>query len=157
MQYFTMQTQKLFLESLNIIGWQEKINKDWICLDELHRIPKRILLPVGKRDTVPFPDIISSPFLMVTDLIYGVIKMYGDLVYTRDVILMDYKNHIHKRYYLLVFNNIEGSGSAIWDYNIFYKNINKVRKIVVRLDFAESILRRGATGIWLEKIDRKEM
>ena len=100
MRYYIIKTQTLFLKSMRIFDWREKINPDWLCLSELYRIPKRIVLPVEIKEYIPYPDMITEPVLMVSELVYKVIKMYGEMVYTRDVILTDHKSCENKRYYL---------------------------------------------------------
>lgn len=156
MKYFTLQTQQLFLDSLQIKEWSRQINTQWLCVDELYRVPKRMVFPVSLREFMPLPDIITFPFLMITDLVYQVVKMYGDMAFTRDIVLMDYKNDMQTRYYLLVFDDLAAKKIPIAERNIFYADIAGTRKLVVSLDFAESILRRGIVGITLEEISFTE-
>lgn len=153
MRYYMIQTHPLFLNSIEITGWREEINKDCLCLNEFYKVPERSAFPVKIGEGIPFPDIITIPFLMVSELVYKVIKMYGDMIYTRDVILMDSVHDIYMRYYLVVFDNTEDRGAPIPERNIFYKNINGTKRLLVSLDFAESILRRGAIGIELCKFE----
>ena len=153
MRYYIIKTQTLFLKSMWIFDWREKINPDWLCLSELYRIPKRIVLPVEIKEYIPYPDMITEPVLMVSELVYKVIKMYGEMVYTRDVILTDHKSCENKRYYLVVFENTENKQWPIQECNIFFRNLNGIRTLFASIDLVESILRRGAVGLHLDKID----
>lgn len=86
MKYFIVQTHKAIEDSLEINGWQEKIHKNFLNPEELYKIPKRIVLKVSIRRFIPFPDLVFFPFLMVTERVYEVIKMYGEITYSRDII-----------------------------------------------------------------------
>lgn len=150
MRYFILREHSDLARQLHINGWRNQINPQWICFEELYRIPHHTILSVENKKETPLPDVITAPFLMVSEMVYKIMKMYGEGLYYRDVILGDEEKYHH--YYLILLKNAEKEKKAVESASIFYKRIENKQEVVVNLDFAESILRRGAVGIWLKEI-----
>jgi hypothetical protein len=152
-KYFIVQTHKAIEDSLEINGWQEKIHKNFLNPEELYKIPKRIVLKVSIRRFIPFPDLVFFPFLMVTERVYEVIKMYGEITYSRDIILMNSDEQLYKHYYLLVLDNQSREERLYSERNIFWTEVKGKKKLVMSFDLVESILSRGAIGICLSNAE----
>ncbi len=156
MRYFIVQTQPSFDGRVEITGWKDKINRKWLNPEQLYRIPDKIVLSVTTGEYLPLPDFIVTPFLLGACSVHHVIRLYGDTVYTRNVILIDHERNMVKQYYLLVPERLEEGGAPLRERNFFWMDAGGERKTVVSLAFAESILRRGVTGISLEETEVTE-
>lgn len=104
-------------------------------------------------ENVPFPDIVIAPFLLLSNLMMDVVKLYGEPVYKRDVIIISEHNQQSKQYYLTMLETAGKGRILLEESNLFCMDIKNQKEIVVSQDFAESILRRGAVGIDLEEIE----
>ena len=114
------------------------------------------ILTASIGENVPFPDIVTAPFLLLSNLMMDVVKIYSEPIYKRDVIIINEQNLESKQYYLSMLESV-GQGRILWeDSNLFYIDIENHKEIVVSQDFAESILRRGTIGIDLEEIDEEK-
>lgn len=150
------------------------LDRRLICKEEFYQIPKRQIVSMTTNEETLFSDLISQPFLMISEMIMSVIQMYGDIVLKRDIVFVDSKSEVIKRYFIVLFekvkcNNIETKtdrgriiyiirqGQPLKERNIFEVEIDKKREIIINLDLAESILRRDAFGIDLEAVEVYEI
>lgn len=153
MRYFILRQDPFFSDRFRLEGWQEKINPKWICFQDFHKIPPRNVLTATLGENVPFPDIVTAPFLLLSSFMIDVAEMYGELVYKRDVVVIDEREHQSRHYHLTLLES-EGHGHILLgESNLFRMCIKNREEIVVSQDFAESVLRRGAVGIMLEELD----
>lgn len=156
MRYFIMRQHPFFSERFRLNEWQEKINPKWLCFQDFYKTPRRCVLTASIGENVPFPDIVTAPFLLLSNLMMDVVKIYSEPIYKRDVIIINEQNLESKQYYLSMLESV-GQGRILWeDSNLFYIDIENHKEIVVSQDFAESILRRGTIGIDLEEIDEEK-
>lgn len=156
MRYFIMRQHLFFSERFRLNEWQEKINPKWLCFQDFYKTPRRCVLTASIGENVPFPDIVTAPFLLLSNLMMDVVKIYSEPIYKRDVIIINEQNLESKQYYLSMLESV-GQGRILWeDSNLFYIDIENHKEIVVSQDFAESILRRGTIGIDLEEIDEEK-
>ncbi len=156
MRYFIMRQHPFFSERFRLNEWQEKINPKWLCFQDFYKTPRRCVLTASIGENVPFPDIVTAPFLLLSNLMMDVVKIYSEPIYKRDVIIINEQNLESKQYYLSMLESV-GQGRILWeDSNLFYIDIENHKEIVVSQDFAESILRRGIIGIDLEEIDEEK-
>lgn len=155
MKYFILRQHPYFSDRVRLDGWQGKINPKWICRQDFHKTPVRSVLSADLGENVPFPDIMLQPFLLMSDLIMDVAKMYGEPVYGRDVVVMNSHGQDSRHYHLVLPEAME-DGHILWEEsNLFTMRVNEKKEVVASLDFVESILRRGAVGITLQEIELK--
>ena len=76
MKYFLLKTDPQYDTYPQIIDWYKKIDHRNICIGRSHVIDHRQLFFIQENINTIFPDILSIPFFMVTDLPKDVIKMY---------------------------------------------------------------------------------
>lgn len=173
MKYFILEPDKDFCDGPVLENWKETFPPSWVCKEHFYRIPERNIVSVSTtRDTI-FPAILISPNVMVSEMVKSVIDMYGDRVLAKEVVLVDSVREGIERYFLLVLSEVSGkmetlgrkrsvviernAGIPLKDRNIFMMKLKEQKKIIVNLDFAESILRRSAQGICMEEIELKEV
>ena len=152
-RYFIMRQNTFFSERFRLNEWQEKINPKWLCFQDFYKTPRRCILTASIGENVPFPDIVIAPFLLLSNLMMDVVKLYGEPVYKRDVIIISEHNKQSKQYYLTMLETAGKGRILLEESNLFCMDIKNQKEIVVSQDFAESILRRGAVGIDLEEIE----
>lgn len=148
-----MRQNTFFSERFRLNEWQEKINPKWLCFQDFYKTPRRCILTASIGENVPFPDIVIAPFLLLSNLMMDVVKLYGEPVYKRDVIIISEHNQQSKQYYLTMLETAGKGRILLEESNLFCMDIKNQKEIVVSQDFAESILRRGAVGIDLEEIE----
>ena len=148
-----MRQNTFFSERFRLNEWQEKINPKWLCFQDFYKTPRRCILTASIGENVPFPDIVIAPFLLLSNLMMDVVKLYGEPVYKRDVIIISEHNQQSKQYYLTMLETAGQGRILLEESNLFCMDIKNQKEIVVSQDFAESILRRGAVGIDLEEIE----
>ena len=119
-----------------------------------------------------FPDVIEKPFLLVSKMFWDVSKMYEVPVRGKEMVLLDGANGFAEIYYMPVYPRYHClSEETVFnnDYSVIQELILDKEKIkyvppvfevaevekdylICRLDFIESILRRGAKGIKLAEL-----
>ena len=119
-----------------------------------------------------FPDLICRPFVMVSDIIMQTIMMYDPEITYRGLKLWHRESGINASYFIPLLDEIEClseqtrynvtgnriiepilSRDEIGDAAVFRIKDYDKSCIVGRLDFVESILRRGSRGIRLEEVE----
>lgn len=119
-----------------------------------------------------FSDVIEKPFLLVSKMFWDVSKMYEVPVRGKEMVLLDGVNGFAEIYYMPVYPQYHClSEETVFnnDYSVIQELILDKEKIkyvppvfevaevekdylICRLDFIESILRRGAKGIKLAEL-----
>lgn len=156
-----------------IVNWRTKLDYHAVQTGEIERLQKRTLLYIENNPETVFTDIICRPFLLVSSLIWDVMKMYDIRQEGKQIILLDGVYGFAEIYYLqklpecvclhddTEFNN-DGTiiKKLILDKEIIENlpplfRVAGIQKdyVIGRLDFVESILRRGAKGIKLEELE----
>ncbi len=171
MKYFEITLDRdSYRSAPQIINWYERINVRLINWECYHLLPDRKILPISPSPDTIFTDIVTSPFLLVSPVVKDVIRMYGDDVVFKEIILSDSSNKIYCQYYLPIMeirhnvrlsyvraggeNKIEGGNASRQDKlgNIFWLKDKGAKQTIINLDMAESLLRRNVKGIKLREI-----
>ncbi len=173
MKFFLLRWEEKGNPVPRVVNWMAKLDYRAIQTRKIGRLPKRTLLYVENNPETVFSDIISSPFLLVSELIWDVMKKYEIRREGKQIILLDGVYGFAEIYYLpdlqectclhadTEFNN-DGTiiKKLILDRDVTEKlppffRVAGVQKdyVIGRLDFVESILRRGAKGIKLEELE----
>lgn len=153
MRYFLLRQHPYFKAAFRTMDLRKKVDPAWICADRFYLIPKDLVITVDRDETAAFPDIITSPVLLISALMLKVARMFGESVYSRDAILVDPKEQESRQYHIVLLETIR-PGSTLWKVrNLFLMDLNGKQEVVASQDLAESILRRGAKGIALKEID----
>lgn len=168
MKYFLLKMDPQFDTAPEIIDWFKRIDRRNICLGKSHNIEKRQLFFIKENPHTVFPDILSFPFFMVTEVLRDVIRMYEPNTIFKEIVLLDCKYAETCTYYIPILEYVDClepssrfsrdrstifdciiSRKKVADYTIFYLAEVGNLYTVARLDIVESFLRRGAKGISL--------
>ncbi|MCI8789505.1 MAG: hypothetical protein HFH92_10415 [Lachnospiraceae bacterium] len=170
MKYFLIQEDKRITRRPYLINVYEKMDVRDVCEENAYKLPHRELIFV-KGGTI-FTDIISDPFLLVSEKIKKVIIMYEPRTPMKELILLDRERAAAETYYLPIFQEVDCLGKRT-EYNqactVLKKIVlrhDKVRNmsifriagttghyIIGNLDIVESILKRGCLGINLTEVE----
>lgn len=170
MKYFEIQDSPELKYAPQLKDWYGKFDVRDIRLDRFPKLPDRQLFVVEPSENMVFTDIILFPFLLVSPTVREVIEMYRERCFFRSIILLDQQKNESKLYYLPVldetsdiqFRNIQyqngirmpnekkmqGQPTYI-SRNLFWVCDSIKRHTIVSLDMAESLIRRGVTGLGL--------
>jgi len=124
-------------------------------MKRFYTLPDSMVIPIDMKENCVFPDILLRPYPMVSEMIMDVMRMYRVEPFFRKVLLSVRNSDEYKQYFLLYVD--EKTISLFRDFEIRRKPDTKNGlNCIISLDFAESILRRGAQGIVLSEIDETE-
>lgn len=172
MRYFLLEADKGYTQTPRILNLYKQIDVRDLKKGSYYKIPKRLLLRInGNKDTV-YTDVITQPIFLISELMKKVLEKYEPNLNYKETVLLDQEYGQAERYYLPALEELEClTADSIFnmDRSILHKiviDIDKTedkclfalsgvsnRHIVARLDFVESILRRGAKGLHLKEIE----
>ncbi len=170
MKYYELKLDSTnFIEAPDLIDWYGIQDVRLIKWETYHKLKNRLVYRINPTENIIFTDIISFPFLLVSPMVRSVIKMYGDKVVFKEVILLSAEKGFEEVYYLPVMeetdqinllyvktrqNYIQQTKIPEWvgERNIFWVRKNGKRYTIINLDLAESLLRRNAVGLELKEV-----
>lgn len=164
MKYFELQEGPELKYAPRLENWYGKFDVRDIGLEGYPRIPKKQLFTIEPSENTIFTDIILFPFLLISPKVMDVIKMYKELCFYTNVILLDQVSGKSELYHLPVFNETKkifirekqgkaSKASVILDTNVFWVRDSLKRHTIISLDLAESLLRRNITGIGIKEVE----
>jgi hypothetical protein len=174
MKYFEVQNSPELKYAPKLKDWYGKFDVRDICLDGFPKLPKIQQFIIEPSENTMFTDIILFPFLLVSPVVQEVIKMYRERCFFCNVILVDQLKKESRMYYLPVLDETrsiqlqerkyrngvyitepekaEGEKLKL-DRNLFWVRGSKKRHIILSMDMAESLIRRGITGLGLCEVE----
>lgn len=175
MKYFLLKTHPAYTIAPDIINSFLTFHPRYRNPGESYQLPDRYLLEIQPNADTVFTDIISSPYLLVSQLVKAVIRLYHPKMIFKEIVLVEAKNDLAEVYYMPILplvNCLHASSQCNIDCSVIKHGVldksmlndQKIFRIgdaysangpyyVVHLDLAESILRRGARGIELKPLD----
>lgn len=167
MKYFKIMVDKHYTPPMPT-GWYGILDKKTLEKKKSYQMPKRMLFCVEEHMQMVFTDIITFPCFMVSKMVRSVIEKYDRSVRFARVILYDRKHKNSMAYYIPFLDSIgidkedtgEGNisgektvvGQVMEDRVIAELRTSEGTFLVMRMDLAESVLRRDAVGIGLEEV-----
>ena len=162
MKYYLLNWEEKGNPVPRIRNWMERLDYQAVQRRELAKLPERTILFLEENSDTLFSDVIEKPFFLVSKMFWDVSKMY----------LLDGMNGFAEIYYMPVYPRYRClSEETVFnnDYSVIQELILDKEKIkyvppvfevaevekdylICRLDFIESILRRGAKGIKLAEL-----
>ncbi|WP_252243966.1 MULTISPECIES: DUF1629 domain-containing protein [unclassified Clostridium] len=174
MDYFLLKQDKRYSNTPQILNLFKSFNTKDLNLVRADNIEDNNLLYVKSAQGIEYLDILYTPMFLVSEDLQKILSKYNSNIIFKMIALTDYKKLEQHIYYLPIFEEVEALSEEsefnlnksvvkkiVLDENkIKNKKIFKVKEsdktlIVVRLDVAESILRRNFNGILLEKLEIK--
>lgn len=163
MRYFYIGEDKEITNKPQIMNWYKKIDERNLHYGTYHKVPEKIVLYIKSNKETYYPEVISTPFFMISKKIKDIIKLYEPNMGYRQVILIDFDNEKATQYFIphlkrfdclteeskfnkyhSLLTKIVIDSNKVGDSCIFELDNVSDRHIIVRMDFLESMLRRGA-------------
>lgn len=171
MDYFLLKQDERYTNTPRLIDVFKKINIKNLNLLNAHKIEDIIIFEVSADDNCEFLDILDSQLFLVLEGMKKIIEKYDRNILFKSLALIDSLHDRQENYFLPIFEEVESLSDNV-ELNldktvvkkivldkekIQGKKIFKIKEslkplIVVRLDVAESLLRRDFKGIKLERL-----
>ncbi|MFI3212233.1 MAG: hypothetical protein R3Y24_02730 [Eubacteriales bacterium] len=171
MRYFLIKVDPIYTSAPDVRDFNRHLDKKHLTKEEHYKIKNRFLITVEPQNKTIFTDVCVTPSFMVTGKLKSVIDLYIPKTVYKEVVLLDQKNSKVETYYLPILPQVDclTIESELLPNNLGVKKIvldlEKANNyslfriahlindyFIVRLDMAESILRRGAIGVHLEEV-----
>jgi hypothetical protein len=171
MDYFLLKQDERYRNIPMLMDLMKKIDWRDINLTNAHKIEEDTVFYVKAEEDSNYLDIIDRQLYLVSDKLKKIIEKYVPNTIFKRIILIDQKHERQENYFLPIFEEVEAlssksefnldksvikklvlDGEKVKGKKIFKIKESQKTMIVVRLDAAESILRRYFTGIRFEKI-----
>ena len=171
MDYFLLKQDKRYSNTPQIIDLFKNINTKDLNLLKADNIEDNNCFYVKSNDNIDYLDVLEIPIFLVSKELKKILEKYNRNMIFKMLALIDYEKKEQNFYYLPIFEEIEAlSEKSEFNLNktivkkiildekkIKNKKLFKIKEsdktlIVVRLDAAESLLRREFKGIALERL-----
>lgn len=174
-KYYLIETNSLCTQIPRIIDWNESIRNDFINRELCSKLEDISIVYVERQSgDIVYPDMLDTNAFMLSELAYLVLRIYERAIVTKQVCLLEEGTKNIKRYYLPILEEVDCLSEestfirgrqidkgilikeAIPDLAIFSLggDIDGSR-VVARMDFVESLLKRGAKGVSLKELEVK--
>ncbi|MWC31267.1 hypothetical protein [Paenibacillus sp. MMS18-CY102] len=171
MDYFRLRQDDRFTDVPVLRDIRQQLDTRDICPKRAHHIADSMMFYVEAGKDTFYPDVLDQQLFLVSERLKPLIEIYAPDTIFKDVPLVDLKQERQSNYYLPIFEELEALGPGTEYYRdqqtvkepvlqyerLGSKRIFRVKEsekpfIVVRLDAAESMLRRDFTGLKLERL-----
>ena len=172
MDYFLLKQDARYTNTPKIIDFFQNINSRDLTPLRADNIPDNNSFFVKSSKNNQFIDIIDTPIFLVCEKMRNILAKYNRNIIFKRAALIDHENMKQKIYNIPIWEEInalhEDSESKfnvvkkivldkekIKNHKIFRIKESDKTLVVIRLDVAESLLRREFEGIYLERLDVK--
>lgn len=175
MDYFLLKQDERYTNTPRLIDIFNKLDVRNINLLKAHKIEDIIVFKVKTSDGSEFLDILDNQLFLISKPMKEIIEKYDSGIIFKTLALIDKPNNKQKNYYLPIIEELEAlSEAAELNLNktvvrklilnrekIQEKKVFKIKEssralIIVRLEVAESLLRRNFKGIKLERVEVRD-
>lgn len=172
LRYFIVKSDEKYTDMPRIARLPDGFNVRDVSPENALKLPKTSIALLHENEHLNFTDIVSSPFLLLSELCMGVVQFYEPSIPEKYMVLLESPHKLMRTYHIPILPklhclsqasvlNLDGSVikyaelqlSKIGDHSIF--QIADVTSIytVLRLDILESMLKRGAKGFSIVEVD----
>lgn len=174
MDYFLLKQDERYTNTPRLIDIFSKLDVRNINLLKAHKIEDIIVFKVNSSDGSEFLDILDNQLFLISKSMKEIIEKYDSGIVFKTLALIDKVHNKQVNYYLPIVEELEVLSEAT-EFNLnktvvrklildeekmkqLSKKIFKIKEsskplIIVRLDIAESLLRRNFKGIKLERVE----
>lgn len=171
MDYFVMQQDERYADVPVLQHIRQKIDIRHMNRLQAHHIADTTIFQVKATSETEYPDLLSDQLFLVSEPLKKLIAMYEPDCMFKHIPLMDHFNGKQTLYFLPFFEEVEALSPrsefnadrsvikklVLQGEKVVKKRIFRVREsekplIMVRLDVAESIMRRDLVGVSLKKV-----
>lgn len=175
MDYFLLKQDERYTDVPLLLDVYKKIDTRDIHPTRAYKIADPLIFHVKAGEESSYLDIMDRQLLLLSDKLKRVVEAYEPDTLFKLVVLIDLSRHRQNNYYLPILEEVEAVSPrsefnldksvikrlVLLEEKLRGKKIVRLKEsekplIVVRLDVAESILRRDLTGIRLERVPVEE-
>lgn len=175
MDYFLLKQDERYTNIPQILNLHNKVNMKNVNLRDHHKIDDIMIFNVKSDDKTEFLDVLNKQVFLVSENMKNILEKYKANIIFKMFPLIDYDNSKQEIYYLPIFEEVEAlsedaelnldktvvkklilNNEKIKNKKIFRIKGSSKTLVIVRLDVAESLLRRDFKGILLERIEVRE-
>lgn len=170
MDYFLLKQDNRYTSTPQIINFFQRINSKDLNLLKSDNIPENNSFFVRPSKDNQFIDIIDNPIFLVCEQMRNIMAKYNRNIIFKRTALIDHDNKKQKIYNIPIWEEIEAlhedsefkfnvikkivlDKEKVKDHKIFKIKESDKTLVVIRLDVAESLLRREFEGISLERLE----
>jgi hypothetical protein len=163
-EYFLLKRDRRYGNAPTPINFFFELGGRKINRKDAYKLPGRTIVDIEKRSEYDRVDLIDGSLFLVSDAVKNVFSFYDDEIFFKTVVLMIGDGSVQMKYNLPIFKEIacfresgERAGTvvkkivlardSIGTGSIFKIAETRQRHIIVRLDVAESLLRRKLRGL----------
>lgn len=171
MKYFLIETDyhNPFPE---IINWYKRIPPRQLKAENFNQIEDFTLLDIKADEHTVFPDILTNPYFLLSADAREIVNSYEPAMQMKGVRLYQSQNGINQEYYLpllpvlsclsedseFLHKSIDVKRAVIWEDKTNGRTLFQIggiekRRVVIRMDLLESLLRREAFGFFLKEVE----
>lgn len=172
MDYFILSQDMTIPNYVEPVGILKVIDPDMIKEENIHKMDGlAVQFEIKENSSHEFVDFIEHPVHLVSDKLKAILEKYDDNAFFKPIFLADIKKELQKVYWFMVpkeqdclspkseFKNNGSINRLVIDMGkVGYRKIFRIKGIaenivIIRLDVAESLLRRNFEGIKLSRIE----
>ncbi|HEY8463668.1 MAG TPA: hypothetical protein VIM29_06575 [Bacillota bacterium] len=176
MEYFLIQQDKRYANAPVLKEVFKTIDKRNICKEFCNRIARVTTFSVVPNKEINYLDFLDGQLLLVSTPLQNLFAKYQPDLLFKQVVLIDFENGHTETYWLPILERVAciGTGSkfnrdqsvlqrivlkeaAIPDLSLFQLEGVTAPYVIVRLDLAESIMRRNFKGIKLTRLAKENL
>lgn len=148
MEYFIMKQDIRHYPVPHIQDFHEKFNKKDFTTENAYKIPDRNVAFSDSIDHIKFIDYLESPIILISKNMKKVFSMYAKDIQYKQFCILNNKVGDYGIYYAPIIDISDEIGKTC----IARIKLQQKEALVVRLDVAESLLRRNIDGILLSSM-----
>jgi hypothetical protein len=173
-EYFLLSQDRRYTLTPRIIGLSYVLDRRDVSPGNMHRLPKRVIVKAESQKEYDCPDVLDAGLFLVSDGVMDVFLLYDKRLPYRPAVLLCGET-VQMKYNLPVFGEAEClhgdsernvynrtvvkkivlARDALGNRSVFRIAGTYYRHIVIRLDVAESLLRRKTRGIALYGLETR--
>lgn len=174
LEYFLLQQDRRYCNTPILKNVFNSIDKKDICIEKSSRIDDITSVFVESNKRMQYIDILDMQLFIVSEEMKALLEMYEPQMIFKTISMIDFNNQVNTLYYLPIIEEVDCiSGKSVFNLdksvlkkivikeeNIADKSIFRLKGvdtpyIIIRLDLAESIMRRKFKGVKLTRLEKE--
>jgi hypothetical protein len=173
MKYFILSQDRRYTYVPRLLGLFYILDKNHVSLKYAHKIPKQTIVYVRDAEEYDLLDLLDMDLFLVSEEVKDVFLSYDKNILFGNIVLIDESKRTQMNYFLPILEDVPCvhpdserlggkvqklviDGSKTGGRSIFKADAGTLQRIViVRLDVAEALLRRGLRGLAFKEAEVK--
>lgn len=153
MNYFRVEQDKRYLHPPGIDQFIDSYNRVDFSIERSGKVPDRNVVFSNSDYELDDIDFLESPVILVSETVKDVFSMYERTLKFKTFCILNNLRRSHYTYYAPIFKKLDlHVGESLTDEAVFKIPYRSKEVVIIRLDVAESLLRRSVRGIKLTTV-----